>query len=124
MLTAGLLGAGLLFGLITLSLPLPLWLLVLLGIQVAGTALTTVADVIAADAAALRPERSGLLLSSYALLVDLGSAIGPLAAYAINAFMGIDAAYSLAAFCLVLLGLAWLRGLPGNRTSASGGLRT
>lgn len=118
-LAGGLLAAGLLFAAATLSLPLPLWILVLLGIQAAGTALTTVADVIAADAAAQRPERSGLLLSSYALLVDLGSAIGPLAAYGINALCGIDTAYILAGIGLFLLGLVWLRGNPAQPVQAA-----
>jgi MFS family permease len=67
------LGAGgVVFALLALALPLPLWFAALLCMQVAATALTTLADTGAATAAS---RGGGLsLLMTYALLADMGAA--------------------------------------------------
>ena len=51
------------FGLVALSLPLPLWLLALIGIQLTGTSLTTIADSVASDTASVRGGRVFMMLS-------------------------------------------------------------
>lgn len=99
-------GAGAcMLGLLALPLPLPPWFACLLGMQLAATALTTISDAAASDAAALAGGRP--LLMSYALIVDVGAAAGPLAAYGINEFLGINAVYALCACLFALLCHRW-----------------
>ena len=97
-------GAGI-FVLLATPLPLALWFTCLLVMQMVATTLTTVSDAAASDAAALAGGR--VLLMGYALMVDVGAAFGPLAAYGINAFLGINAVYLFSAACFVLLLIIW-----------------
>jgi MFS family permease len=96
---------GVVFSLLALSLPLPLWFAVLLCMQSAATALTTLADTGAAAAAARGGGRS--LLMTYALLVDMGAAFGPLLAYSLNAALGINFVYAFCAVCFAVMAVVW-----------------
>ena len=98
--------ATLLFCLLPLDIPLLPWLLVVMGVQVTATALTTLTDAVAADAAARASKV--LVLTAYSLAIDLGSAIGPIIGYVLNSAIDPYAAYWAAALCLLLLSLAWL----------------
>ena len=80
------------FGLVALRLPLPLWLAVLIGIQLTGTSLTTIADSVASDTASVRGGRVFMMWYSFA--VDLGAALGPILAYLLNDMWGMDTAYA------------------------------
>jgi hypothetical protein len=106
-LMVSLLGASVLYGLLTLRLPLALWFVCLLGVQVAGTALTTAADAAASEYAAAAEGR--LLLMQYALFTDVGAALGPLAAYAMAGVWGIEAVYASCALLFVCLAATWRR---------------
>ncbi len=105
-LLLSLLLATLLFCLLPLDIPLLPWLLVVMGVQVTATALTTLTDAVAADAAARASKV--LVLTAYSLAIDLGSAIGPIIGYVLNSAIDPYAAYWVAALCLLLLSLAWL----------------
>lgn len=94
------------FGLVSLRLPLPLWLLGLLGVQLTATALTTLSDAVGSDAAA-SSVNAVMVLSAFAFICDLGAAAGPLVGYFINDIWGIDAAYQWAAAVLALFALKW-----------------
>ncbi|GHV54607.1 MFS transporter [Deltaproteobacteria bacterium] len=96
---------ALFFALLAAPLPLPLWFPCLLVMQLVSTTLTTVSDAAASDAAAADGGRA--LLMSYALLVDVGAALGPLFAYAMNEFFGINAVYCCCAALFALLFLQW-----------------
>ncbi|MDR2056339.1 MAG: MFS transporter [Desulfovibrio sp.] len=96
---------GVVFSLLALSLPLPLWLAALLCMQATATALTTLADTGAAATASKGGGRS--LLMTYALLVDMGAAFGPLIAYSLNAALGINCVYAFCAACFVVMAVAW-----------------
>lgn len=94
------------FGLVSLRLPLPLWLLGLLGVQLTATALTTLSDAVGSDAAE-RSANAVTVLSAFAFICDLGAAAGPVVGYLMNDVWGIDAAYRCAAAALALLALKW-----------------
>jgi MFS family permease len=99
-------GCGaIIFALLALPLPLPLWFACLLGMQATATALTTLADTGAANASAETGGRS--LLMAYALLTDMGAAFGPLLAYSLNALFGINTVYALCAGLFVTLFVLW-----------------
>jgi len=82
-------------------LPLPLWFPCILCMQLTATMLTTLNDAAAADAAAISKER--MLLMVYALSVDMGAALGPLVAYGVNEFLGINAVYACCAALFAIL---------------------
>lgn len=107
--------AALLFALLPLDIPLTPWLLVIMGVQVTATAITTLVDAVAADAAA--GSSKILVLTAYSLAIDLGSAIGPFLAYLLNSSVNPYAAYWLTVLSLAALAAAWLvprkTALPG-----------
>lgn len=117
-MVAALFAGALFFGLAALSLPLPLWLLVLLGTQMVGTALTTGADAVASDTAAARGGR--IFMMWYSFAVDLGAALGPLIAYLLNDLWSMDAAYACTAALLLLFALKWRWSAPLVRPDAKG----
>ncbi len=98
--------AALLFCLLPLDIPLLPWLLVVMGVQVTATALTTLTDAVAADAA--NRAAKVLVLTAYSLAIDLGSAIGPIIGYLLNSNLDPYAAYWMAAVSLLALAAAWL----------------
>ncbi|MDR2695070.1 MAG: MFS transporter [Deltaproteobacteria bacterium] len=95
------------FAALASPLPLPLWFPCILFMQLTATMLTTLNDAAAADAAARAGERT--LLMAYALCVDVGAALGPLVAYGMNEFWGINAVYACCAVLFVLLLIRWGR---------------
>ena len=98
------------FGLVALRLPLPLWLAVLIGIQLTGTSLTTIADSVASDTASVRGGRVFMMWYSFA--VDLGAALGPILAYLLNDMWGMDTAYAGTAVLLLILAVKWYWSAP------------
>ena len=93
------------FAALASPLPLLLWFPCILFMQLTATMLTTLNDAAAADAAAVAGER--MLLMAYALSVDVGAALGPLAAYGMNEFWSINAVYVCCAALFVLLSVRW-----------------
>jgi MFS family permease len=91
---------------ITTSLPLPLWFSILIIIQLMATALTTLADAALTDVASISEKQNLLVL--YSLIADTGMAIGPLAAYGLNEFFGINFVYFFAA-ALCILAVLFMR---------------
>ena len=106
--------AALLFCLLPLDIPLLPWLLVVMGVQVTATALTTLTDAVAADAA--NRAAKVLVLTAYSLAIDLGSAIGPIIGYLLNSNLDPYAAYWMAAVSLLALAVAWLWPKGGSAT--------
>ena len=99
-----------LFCLLPFNMPLFPWLLLVMGVQLTATALTTLTDAVAADAATRSSKI--LVLTAYSLAIDLGSAIGPFVGYVLNSVVDPYAAYWAAALSLGLISLAWLK--PGK----------
>lgn len=104
-LLASLILASCLFALIPLDIPLLPWLLIVIGIQLTATSLTTISDTIASDAAASSSKL--LVLTAYSVAVDFGAAIGPFLGYLLNTFLHAYAAYWGAVIVLLLLTLVW-----------------
>jgi len=93
------------FAALASPLPLSLWFPCILCMQLTATMLTTLNDAAAADAAAVSGER--MLLMVYALGVDMGAALGPLVAYGVNEFLGINAVYACCAVLFAILAAGW-----------------
>jgi MFS family permease len=89
----------------SLPLPLPLWFACLLFLQLVATAFSTLTDTGAADVAARGGGRS--ILMTYALLVDLGAAFGPLLAYSLTELTGINVVYALCGLGFVGMAFVW-----------------
>ena len=115
MMIASLLFAALTFGMSALPLPLVPWCLVLLGVELSGTALTTLADAAASDVATRRSLSAGSeqagrdFMRRYSLIVDCGAALGPFAAYGMGELLGMDAAYLCLAAIMLAFGATWMR---------------
>ena len=87
---------------LTLNLPVPLWLLLVLGLQVCASANETTMDAVAADAATFYSAKI-TVMTSYSLLVDLGAAVGPMLAYWGNQYLHPYASCYFAGAVLLLL---------------------
>lgn len=98
--------AALLFALLPLPLSLKPWLLLLLGIQLSATILTTVIDAIACDVAFCSPQKT--FMTAYSFAIDVGAAIGPLLGYFLSEQVGPYSVYWLIALILALLAAKWL----------------
>ena len=96
------------FYIIPLNLSLPVWILLLITIQISATALTTLSDALASDAASAYSKT--VVMTSYSFCTDLGAALGPLFAYAAGQAWGIYTVYQLASFLLLILALLWFWG--------------
>ena len=94
------------FAILALPLPLEIWFGCVLGLQFTATATSTLSDAAASDSAAASGGRS--LLMHYALVTDIGAALGPIIAYGMNAFLGINAVYLFCAALFLPLALVWL----------------
>ncbi len=110
------LAAALCFGLVTLPLPLFSWITALICIELCSTAMTTLSDALAADAAAASYS-SVFVMTAYTFVIDLGSALGPIGGFAIISLWGMDAAYLTAALLLFLVGAAWAFRVHQNKAS-------
>ena len=97
---AGLVGA------VSLQLPIGLWLAAVIGMQVTATALTTIGDAAAVDAAQNRARATVMTL--YVMATDIGAALGPFLGYLMAELWGTAAMYQAAACWLAALGLWWL----------------
>lgn len=93
------------FALLPLPLPFAAWLAVLLAAQLAGTAIATLTDALAADAAT-DATRVGYM-TTYTTAVDVGAAIGPLVGFALIGALGLGGLYALCAALLLALAAAW-----------------
>jgi MFS family permease len=102
-----------LFCLLPLDIPLFPWLLLVMGVQLTATALTTLTDAVAADAATRSSKI--MVLTAYSLAIDLGSAIGPFIGYVLNTTVNPYASYWMAAASLLLVSFAWFLPGRGNR---------
>ncbi|MEF3302661.1 MFS transporter [Paenibacillus sp. GYB003] len=74
------------FALMPWPLPFALWLAAVLLVMIAGTAVSTLMDALASDAA--RTASVVAVMTAYSVATDLGSAIGPAASYALAGWSG------------------------------------
>lgn len=102
-----------LFAMMTCEVPMAIWILIVLGVQMGGTSLTTLADSAAADCAAQTGRMAVMTWFSFA--IDLGSAIGPLFALALVSYGGLHTVCLVGAALLAVFALYWNR----NRTHRS-----
>lgn len=114
-LVLSLLLATFLFALIPLSMPLLPWLLIVIGIQLTATALTTLTDAVASDAASRSSKY--FVLTAYSVAIDFGAAVGPFIGYLLNEYVETYAAYWGTVVVLLLLAITWL--VP-NQTKTHG----
>lgn len=117
MFAGGCWAAALLFALTVLELPLALWLAILIGIQMCCTAMTTLSDALATDAAS--ESQAVVVITAYTLAIDLGAALGPLGGFTLLSFWGMDAAYLAASALLMLFAIKWTFRPPVGRKGLS-----
>ncbi|WP_281884432.1 hypothetical protein [Paenibacillus sp. YYML68] len=98
--------AAVCFAALSTPLPFAAWLGALLGLMLAGTALTTLTDALAADEAASRSAVA--YMTTYTVVLDTGAALGPLAAAASLAAYGAAGLALTGTAALTLLAAAWL----------------
>nr|WP_092073183.1 MFS transporter [Dendrosporobacter quercicolus]NSL48747.1 MFS transporter [Dendrosporobacter quercicolus DSM 1736] len=94
--------ASLLFSLIPFQFPVLLWIVILIGIQITATFLTTIADALASDVA-VKSSSKMKVMTTYSLLIDFGAAVGPIFGYLLSEYIGIYSAYWYAALLLAIL---------------------
>jgi MFS family permease len=93
--------AGFCFALVSWQLSLALWIVLVMVLQLTATALTTVADAVAADVAVGSAKVK--IMTLYSLLIDVGAAIGPVLAYFANQYLHPLASCYIAAAALLFL---------------------
>ncbi|CAG7642883.1 hypothetical protein PAESOLCIP111_04396 [Paenibacillus solanacearum] len=107
-------------GMALLPLPIPFapWLAVLLGVMLANTAINTLSDALAADAAA--GGSAVAYMTTYTTVVDVGAALGPVAAFALLGAFGLPGIGAAAAVLTALTAAAWLlwRRSPAGRSAS------
>lgn len=101
---------GVCMALLAVNLPLLIWFCCLLIVQLVATALTTVSEATATDAASEQGGRA--LVMSFALIVDIGAAIGPLVAFTMDSLWGINSVYVLCAGLFAVFCFKWRRLTP------------
>jgi MFS family permease len=105
-----LLGA-LLLAILPLHLSFGVWLVTVIGMQLTATALTTIGDAAAADAAVNQSRTTVMTL--YVMATDIGAALGPFLGYIMAELWGVGSMYWSAAALLAALGVWWLWGKRG-----------
>ncbi|MDH4616306.1 MFS transporter [Brevibacillus sp. AY1] len=113
--------AALLFGLLHTPISFAWWVLMLLGIQLTATILTTLMDTWAADEAS-RQSNSTAMMTMYSVVTDMGAALGPLLAYWMDGSFGLDLMYGGIALVMLLMGMVWLRVREAKAISVSNAL--
>ncbi|MFB6365708.1 MFS transporter [Paenibacillus elgii] len=94
------------FALLALPLPFGLWLVALLAVMLANTAITTLSDTLAADAAA--GSRAVAYMTTYTIVVDVGAALGPLASFVLLGALGPGGVGFTCAALMAFTAIAWL----------------
>ncbi|OLU35093.1 MFS transporter [Pseudomonas sp. PA27(2017)] len=103
-----LMGAAASFGLMASGLPLIAWIAVTMLVMVLATALTTLSDALASDAASAGNVVA--FMTRYSIAQDLGAALGPLLAYLlIELDNGFAWLYWGGSLIYLLLAVTWLR---------------
>ena len=105
LLIGALTAAAAFLSLLAAPLPVGVWLLLVIGVLLTATALTTLADAVACDAAVGRPQKA--FMTAYSFSIDIGAALGPMTAFSMNSVWGPYAVYWLLAVLLLLLALKW-----------------
>jgi MFS family permease len=91
--------------LLPLSLSFAAWLLLVLVAQLTNTAIVTLTDALAADAATGSSRVA--YMTTYTTVVDVGAALGPMLGFALLSQLGLGGLYGLCAILLLLLAALW-----------------
>ncbi len=112
-------GAAAGFAIIPWKLPIGVWMLVVIFVMVTATALGTIMDAMAADAA--KSTSVVAVMTAYSVSTDLGAAIGPTIIYGVvEAEYGLPATYMACACFFVLIGLWYRREFLARRRARFG----
>lgn len=104
-LTVLLVVGGVLLACLPFGLPVWTWLLLVVGMQITATALTTVGDAAAADATENLSRTT--VMTMYVIATDIGAASGPFLGYSMAEVWGTGSMYWGAGGLLVLMALWW-----------------
>ncbi|QJD82120.1 MFS transporter [Cohnella herbarum] len=92
-----------------LSMPLAAWILVTLGILLCSTFISTLLDYLAASVAARQEGDKRDVITVYSITLDLGAALGPVAAFWIVENVGFYPIYWGSAGVFIALSIYWFR---------------
>lgn len=106
LLAASLWVGSLCFASASSSLEVYIWIGMVVCLQLAATSLTTVSDTVVTDMAN-NLEHGTLVMTCYVFVVDLGAALGPLAAFSMDAVWGLDAVYLGTAAAMTVMACKW-----------------
>nr|WP_283246062.1 MFS transporter [Bacillus suaedae] len=96
------------FYILSISLSIYLWMIILLVVMMASTALTTLIDTLATDVA--KGENAKQLMTTYIIFLDIGAAFGPIVTYMLLSFgMRITNVFTCAAVLFICLFAYWFR---------------
>lgn len=96
------------FYILSISLSLYLWIMILLVVMMASTALTTLIDTLTTDVA--KGENAKQLMTTYTIFLDIGAAFGPIVTYMLLSFgMRITDVFICAAVLFICLFVFWFR---------------
>ncbi|MDP5275227.1 MFS transporter [Chengkuizengella axinellae] len=107
LLVGTLICSALLFSLLPLQLHFIIWLIVLIGIQMTATILTTLIDALALDAANQTTQRESVV-TFHSVATDIGAALGPLLGYFVYSYLDMKWIYWAVGFILILITLRWM----------------
>ena len=111
-----LLVAAALLSILPFQLPIEIWLAAVVGMQLTATALSTIGDAAAADAAATQFRTTVMTL--YVMATDVGAALGPFLGYLMAQWWGVGSMYWSAAALLAGLAIWWLAEKPRGSSIA------
>lgn len=108
--------ASLLFASINTGVPFGLWIVIIFGVQLTATVLTTVVDAVAGDVASQTTGKASVM-TVYSIVTDLGSAVGAVSAYLTASFLNVETFYWVAALILLVLSIKWAMTLRERKSN-------
>ncbi|WP_156825963.1 MFS transporter [Paenibacillus terrigena] len=110
---AVLLASACLLAMLPMPMPFGVWIVLLLGLQLVISAVTTVVDSFATEVSASQPSKVAIM-TAYTVTTDLGASIGPTLAYTLDAATGTASIYWCAAVIVLAISLRWLIPIPAS----------
>jgi len=104
---AVLVAAACLLAMVPLQMPFGIWIVLLLGLQLVISAVTTVVDSFATEVSASQPAKVAIM-TAYTVTTDLGASIGPTLAYTLDAATGTSSIYWCAAVIVLAISIRWM----------------
>lgn len=97
--------ATVLMGLVPIHTPFGIWLVLIFLLLLASSLVTTLSDSVASDVATTSSRVA--VMTTYAMALDVGAALGPTLGYGLEALLGTSSMYWVSALVLAFLTVKW-----------------